>query len=349
MTVKIKSEILNNFCKNVLLKTGLSKEDASTVADSILFANLRGIDSHGIIRFPFYLKRLEVKGTNSHPQIKKIKEGLSTILLDGDNGMGQVIGAHAARLAVQKAKDTGIAIVGARGSSHYGVASYYSLLISQEKMIGFSMTGNTQVMAAWGGAKKVIGNNPLSVAVPFKKDMPIVLDISMSTVAGGKVRMAVKNKQKIPKNWVIDKNGKFTDDPNALPEGGALLPFGEHKGYGLAVIIEILSAVLTGAGLLGQVPLWIKDFEKPLNIGHLFGAINIENFINYDLFLERLEYMVKQLKNSPLAEGFSNIFIPGEIEYEKTKIRQEEGIPMSEEIYLELEKISKTYQEPLNI
>jgi len=137
--------------------------------------------------------------------------------------------------------------------------------------------------------------------------------------------------------------------PNALPEGGALLPFGEYKGYGLAVIIEILSAVLTGAGLLGQVPVWIKDFEKPLNIGHLFGAINIENFINYDLFLERLEYMVKALKNSPLAEGFSNIFIPGEIEYKKTKIRKEEGIPMSEEIYSELEKISKAYQEPLNI
>ena len=349
MTVKIKSEILNNFCKNVLLKAGLSKEDAFTVADSLLFANLRGIDSHGIIRFPFYLKRIEVKGTNGHPQIKKIKEGPSTILLDGDNGMGQVIGAHAARLAVQKAKDTGIAIVGARGSSHYGAASYYSVLISQEKMIGFSMTGGDPVMVAWGGAKRIIGNNPFSVAVPFKKDKPIVLDISTSIVAGGKVRLAAKNKEKIPKNWVIDKNGKSTDDPNDLSGGGALLPFGEHKGYGLAVIIEILSAVLTGAGLLGQVPLWIKDFEKPLNIGHLFGAINIENFINYDLFLERLEYIVEQLKDSPLAEGFYNIFVPGEIEYEKAKIRQEEGIPISEEIYSELEKISKIYKESLSI
>ncbi|MEQ9716282.1 MAG: Ldh family oxidoreductase [Candidatus Asgardarchaeum sp.] len=348
MTVKIKSEILSNFCKNVLLKAGLNKEDAFAVADSLIFANLRGIDSHGIIRFPFYLKRIEVKGTNSHPQIKKIQEGPSTVLLDGDNGMGQVIGAYAAQLAVQKAKDTGIAIVGVRGSSHYGAASYYSVLISQEKMIGLSMTGSDPVMVAWGGSKSVIGNNPFSFAVPFKKEKPIVLDISTSTVAGGKVRLAAKNKQKIPKNWIIDKNGKYTDDPNDLTDGGALLPFGEHKGYGLAIIIEILSSALTGAGLLSQIPLWIKDFEKPLNIGHLFGAINIENFINYDLFIERLEYIVKQLKDSPLAEGFSNIFVPGEIEYEEVKIRQEEGIPISEEIYSDLENISKIYQESLS-
>ncbi len=349
MTHKIKREILYQFCKNVLSKAGCSEEDASTIADSLIFANLRGIDSHGIMRFPFYLKRAEVGGTNCKPNITSIKEGISTALLDGDNGMGQVIGVHAAQLAIQKARNTGVATVGVKGSSHYGAASYYSVLISRQRMIGFSMTGNTQVMAAWGGANKVIGNNPISVAVPYKEDMPIVLDISMSTVAGGKVRLAAKNKERIPKDWIVDKNGEFSDDPNALAEGGALLPFGGHKGYGLAVIIEILSAVLTGGGLLGQVPMWIKDFEEPLNIGHMFGAINIENFIEYDLFLERLEYTVEQLKNSTVAKGFSKIYIPGEIEYEKEKVRKKDGIQISEEIYADLKKISDSYQVPLDI
>ena len=151
----MKRKTLYQFCKDVFLKAGCSEEDASIVADSLIFANLRGIDSHGIMRFPFYLKRVEEGDTNRTPNISIIKEGISTELSDGDNGIGQVIGVHATQLAIEKAKHSGVATVGVRGSSHYGAASYYSALIARE-----SMTGNTQVMAAWGGAKSVIGNNP---------------------------------------------------------------------------------------------------------------------------------------------------------------------------------------------
>jgi len=347
MEIKIKEQKLRIFCENILKKYGLPPGDAFIVTDSLIFANLRGIDSHGIMRFPFYLERLKKKGTNATPKIKKIKEKAASMLIDGDNGMGQVVGMYATNLAIEKAKESGISFIGVRGSSHYGVASYYTTKMAEVNMIGFSMTNNTNNMAAWGGSRAVIGNNPLSIACPYKDGKPTVLDISMSNVAGGKVRLTAKNGQNIPKGWIITKNGEDTEDPNDLLKGGALLPFGEHKGYGLAVMVEILAGVLTGAGMLNQIPLWIKNTVDPLNVGHCFAAIDIEAFINLKSFKERLNWMVQELKSSPLAEGSRGVFIPGEIELEIEKKRRKEGIPISEEIWQDLRKLSENYQETL--
>ncbi len=347
MEIKIEEQKLRIFCENILKKSGLPQEDAYIVADSLIFANLKGIDSHGIMRFPFYLERLKKGGTKANPKIKKVKEKAASALLDGDNGMGQVIGKYATKLAIEKAKEVGISFVGIKGSSHYGVASYYTTKIAEVNMIGFSVTNNTNNMAAWGGSKAVIGNNPLSIACPYKDGKPIVLDISMSNVAGGKVRLAAKNDQNIPKGWIITRNGEDTEDPSDLPKGGALLPFGNHKGYGLAVIIEILAGVLTGAGMLKQIPLWIKNVVDPLNVGHCFAAIDIEAFIDLKSFKERLDWVVQELKSSPLAEGSHGIFMPGEIELEVEKKRRKEGIPISEEIWQDLRKLSEDYQESL--
>jgi len=347
MEIKLNEKKLRNFCRNIFKKSGLSSEDAFIAADSLVFANLRGIDSHGIIRLPFYVQRLIEGGTKVKPKIKKIKERAASILLDGDNGMGQIIGMYATKLAIEKAKEVGISFVGVRNSSHYGVASYYSIKVAESNMIGISMSNSTPVMVAWGGSKGVIGNNPLSIACPYQKGKPIVLDIAMSKVAGGKVRLAAKNMQKIPKDWIIDQKGMETIDPNDLPKGGALLPFGEHKGYGLAVIVEILTGVLTGAGMLKQIPLWIKNMVDPLNVGHCFAAIDIEAFMDLTNFKERLDWVVQELKSSPLAEGSHGIFMPGEIELEVEKKRRKEGIPISEEIWQDLKKISEDYQESL--
>jgi len=347
MGIKLKAQKLRNFCRNIFIKSGLSSKDAFIVADSLILANLRGIDSHGIIRLPFYIQRLIEGGTKVKPKIKKIKEKAASILLDGDNGMGQIVGMHATKLAIEKAKEIGISFVGARNSSHYGVASYYSIKVAESNMIGISMSNSTPVMAAWGGSKRIIGNNPLSIACPYQKGKPIVLDIAMSKVAGGKVRLAAKDMQKIPKDWIIDQKGRETINPNDLPKGGALLPFGEHKGYGLAVIVEILTGVLTGAGMLKQIPLWIKNTIDPLNVGHCFIAIDIEAFIDLKVFQERLNWVAQELKSSSLAEGSKGIFMPGEIELEIEKKRKIEGIPLSEEIWQDLKKLSKKYQEPL--
>jgi len=326
---------------------GLSLEDTTIITDSLLFANLRGIDSHGIIRFPFYLKRLVEGGTKKKPHIKKIREKGGLILVDGDNGMGQVIGSYASRLAIEKAKEVGISFIGVKRSSHYGAASYYTVQIAEANMIGFSITNSTNVMVAWGGAKAVIGNNPLSIAVPYQKGKPLVLDISMSRIAGGKVRLAAKNKQKIPKGWIVDQYGRDSENPEDLPHGGALLPLEGHKGYGLAFMIEVLSGVLTGAGMLRQIPFWVKDLQTPLNIGHCFAALDIERFITLASFKERLDWIVHEIKSSPLAEGSQRIYIPGEKEWEIEEKRRREGIPISEEVWEDLKKLSKIYQESL--
>ena len=347
MEIKIKEQELRKFCENICLKVGLSQKDAFTFVDSLLFANLRGIDSHGIMRFPPYIKRLVEGGAKINPQIKKIKEESSMILLDGDSGMGQIVSIYATKLATEKAEKTGISVAGVKNSSHFGAASYYSIKMAEKNMVGISMTNGLPVMAAWGGAKRVIGNDPLSIAVPYKKDKPVVLDMAMSKVSGGKVRLFAKNNQKIPQNWVINLQGKKTENPNNFVNGGALLPFGEYKGYGLAVMVEILAGVLTGAGRLNEVKSWLKTPNAPIYTGHCFMAINIESFIPLEDFKERLDWVVKELKSSPLAEGSKGVFVPGEIEYEAEQKRRTEGIPISEQIWKDLQKLSEDYKEPL--
>jgi len=333
--------------KNILVKVGMNDHDANIVSDSMVFANLRGIDSHGVIRFPFYLKRLVDGGTNIKPKIKIICESAATILLDGDNGMGQVVGAYAANLAIRKSKENGICYIGVKGSSHYGAAQYYSYQIAKENCIGFSITSTGAVMAPWGGSKRIIGNNPLSIAVPYLKNKTLVLDISMSKVAGGKVRLAAKDNIKIPLGWIINENGETTDNPNDLGTTGALLPLGEYKGYGMAFMIEILCSALTGAAMLGEKPSWIKDTKTPLNMGHGFAAINIDMFMDIDSVRDKIKWLIHEIKSTHLAKNFNEIFVPGEKEWRIEEERKKYGIPISNEVWLDLVNLANEYKEIL--
>lgn len=346
MKIKAAEPALRSFSEKVLQKAGLSPEDAFTVTDSLLFANLRGIDSHGVIRLSPYVRRLEVGGTKATPEIKVVQEKAASALVDGDNGMGQVVGMAATELAICKAKELGTSFVGVRGSGHNGAASYYAVKIAEAGMIGLSTSNTTPVMAAWGGAKSVIGNNPLSIAVPYWKGQPLVFDAAMSKVAGGKVRLAAASGKKIPKGWILDKEGRPAEDPNDLLEG-ALLPFGEHKGFGLAIMIEILSAVVTGAGMLQQNPFWAAQPRTPLNLGHGFIAIDVASFMDIGAFRERLDWMVKTLKSSPPAEGSSGVFMPGEMEAEAEEERRKNGIPIAAEVWEDLKQLAVAYEEPL--
>ena len=343
MGIRIDYKVLRELSSHLGERIGLSSKDAFILADSLIFANLWGIDSHGIIRLPFYLKRLEACGTNIKPCIKKIKNKSALVLLDGDNGMGQVVGTYAAILAAERALESGICYVAVKGSSHFGAASYYAYQIAKQNMIGIVLSNSASVMTAWGGARRIIGNNPLAFVAPYEPGKPILLDIAMSGVAGGKVRLYAKNNKKIPKGWILNKDGQNTTNPNELLAGGTLLPFGQHKGYGLAVAIEILTGVMTGAGMLTQIPLWIKDMTNPLNIGHVFIAINIADLMDFESYKERLYWMIQKLKSSPLAEGFNQIYFPGEIEQSTLDQRTTEGIPLSEEIWNDLIGLSRRY------
>lgn len=347
--IKINYKDLLQFCINIFIKTGLSKEHAFTIADSLIFANLRGIDSHGVIRLPSYILRLERGGSKIKPNIKLLKDRAALALIDGDSGMGQVVGKYAIEIATKKAKRSGISFVGVKGSAHFGAASYYSVKIAQKGMIGFSTSNTTQNTAAWGGAKRIIGNDPLAIAVPYKDNKPLVLDISMSQVAGGRIKLAAKNNQKIPVGWGIDKFGRNTDNPNDIIDGGARLPFGEHKGYGLAVILEILNGVLTGADMLSQITSWSKYPESPTNIGHCFAVIDINSFMDIKEFQQRLEWFVGEIKSSPSMEGSRGIFMPGEIELEVEKTRKKNGIPIPQKVLIELLHIANTYNEDIGL
>jgi len=339
----IKPESLKGFTKSVLIKFEIPKAHADIIADSLIFASLRGIDSHGIIRLPYYIERLKQKGTKSNPKIKIISDYRGTALIDGDNGMGQVIGIFASKLAIKKAIEFGIAIINVKNSSHFGAASFYSDYMAKQQLIGLAASNTTPVMTAWGGAKRIIGNNPLSIAFPYKKNNPIVLDIAMSRVAGGKVRFCAKNKQNIPEGWIVDHKGNNTTNPDDLPRGGSLLPFGEHKGYALAIILEILTGCLSGGGILSQVNSWLKKPDIPTNMSQVYLAIDIKKIINFNLFIQQINLLVKEIKKSPVAPGFQKIYIPGEMESEVEQIRRKNGIPLTPEILNDLQKLSHNY------
>lgn len=335
------------FCKKVLGKLGLSPKDAGTVADHLAFCDLRGIDSHGIMRFPSYVRRIEEKGTNAKPRITVVQEGPSTALIDGDNGMGPVAGTFASALAVRKAKRTGAAFVGVKNSSHYGAASYYTVKMARANMIGLSSTNVTPVMACVNGKGRAIGNNPLSIAAQRKDGSPVVLDIAMSEVSGGKIKLYTDAGRKIPKGWIVDRDGRDTENPGDFFHGGALLPVGAHKGYGLAVMLEILSGVLTGANLLSGIPNWLEKPGTPLNLGHCFMAINIGSFIGVEAFQERLDGMIGELKGSPGKAADSDILYPGELELAVNAKRTETGVPISEAVWRQLTDISDKYGVPV--
>lgn len=335
-------ENLQQFAKSVLIKLNLSKKDASVIADSLIYASSRGIDSHGIIRLPYYIERLKIGGTNKNPNINIVSEHNGVLLMDGDNGMGQVVGLYASNLATKKAEEYGISFVLAKNSSHYGAAAFYTSHIAEHQLIGMTASNTTPVMTAWGGAERVIGNNPFSIAIPYK-DHFIILDIAMSRVAGGKVRYYAKNNEKIPEGWIVDSEGQDTTNPNDLPNGGSLLPFGEHKGYGLAVILELLTGGLTNGAILGSVNSWLKKPDVPTNMSQFFIAIDFKKILSEEMFYRQIDKLIDEIKNSKVAPGFERIYFPGEIEAEIKERRKAHGIPITAEIYHDLKKLSKEY------
>lgn len=339
----IETNELREFCASILKKIGQKPNNAEIISDSLIEAELRGVSSHGIIRFPFYVKRMVVGGTKINPEISKVKENLSTALLDGDNGMGQIAATEAMKKAIKKAKKTGIGFVTINNSCHFGAGAYYSMQALKDNMIGIVWSNVTNVMAPWGGKSRVIGNNPLSIAIPAGEYDPIVLDMSMSKVSGGKVRVAAKNGEEIPLDWIINKEGKSTNNPNDLPDGGALMATG-YKGYGLAIVGEVLSGVLSGAGLLANIPVWFKHLEKPTNIGHMTMAIDINSFIDIEDFKEKVDYIIKELKSSSKAEDYQEILVPGEPEFREKRLREEKGnIELSGEILNDLDELAQKH------
>jgi L-2-hydroxycarboxylate dehydrogenase (NAD+) len=319
---------------------GMPPADAAFYAQTLVDTNLWGIDSHGVLRVPIYIKRLLAGSCNPQPIIKTLKSAITLEVLDGDDGAGQIVGREAMLRAIELAKTYNIGIVGAIRSNHFGAAGTFTRMAVAEGMIGIAMTNVVQNVVAPGGSKPIIGNNPFSVAVPTYGDFPFVLDISLSTVAGGKLLLASKKGEKIPLDWATDKNGQPTDDPDEAFKG-FLLPVGGHKGLGLAYTIEILTGLISGGVFLEGMKGMYKYPDDPSLTSHLMVALNISAIMDKDDLQARMTDFVQTIHNSPMWDQSKEMLIPGEIEYRTMQQRKQKGIPLPNNLFEELVALAK--------
>ena len=334
------SHTLKEFCINVLIRTGIKIKDAEIITDSLIFAELRNISSHGIVRLSTYVERIEKGVVNPNAEMVYLVNEGAIALLDANNGMGQVAGYMAMSKSINIAQDYGIGMVVVKNSNHFGVASYYSMIASEKGMIGIVLTNASPAIAPYGTKTPILGTNPLTVAIPAGKEKPIVLDMSMSTAARGKIRLNALKNQDIPFGWALDEDGNpTTDSKKALK--GSLLPIGGVKGSALSLIIDILCGILSGTSLIGEVKN-ITDMSGPSKTGHVFMTIEIKKFISEDIFTGSIDLSINSIKSlPPLNEN--KIYMPGEIEMNLMEERKKKGIPLDIEVINSLNNLAERY------
>lgn len=335
-------EKLEDFCSHVLLKAGVAEEKARIVANSLIEADLRGVDSHGVVRTAIYLERIEKGMIDPHAEITVISESDAALLVDGNNNFGSVVGTKALSIALDRAKKSGVALVGVKHSNHFGTGAYYAKKAIKENMILLVLSNASQTMPPTGGIRPFIGTNPLAVGVPTGKQSPFILDMATSVVARGKIIVEAQRGNSIPVGWAIDKEGNSTTDAEAALEG-SVLPLGGPKGYGISMFIDILCGVLTGAGFGKYVNNMYENWQEPQNVGHIFLAIDINRFMPIDFFKSRMDQYITEIKSEPKAPGVEEIYIPGEIESRRSEVRKEKGIELPLKVAKELDDIGKRY------
>lgn len=321
-------EALIEYCRKVLRCAGADSREAADTAQVLACADERGVHSHGCVRLEGYAECLRSGGIKGGAAYAIVSEGPSYALIDAGQGLGIPVSVFATALAAQKAENTGISIINVRNSHHHGACGYYSIQLAKQGLIGLAMSTGDVIMAAAGTAENSIGNNPFSYAIPAGKYGTICYDIAMSTVAMGKVAMAADEGKQIPLGWMLDKDGNPTNDPWSYATGGTLVPFGGYKGSGLAIMVEALAGILSGAALLKDIHAWNKDPAHGGNVGHCFLAIDPKHLNpGFDL-PARAEQMIEQLRSHRRAPGVDRIYFPGEIEQEKQAQAQKLGIPL---------------------
>ena len=332
---------LRRFCQELLMKEGLKESDAFVCADSLVDADLSGIESHGVSRMTNYMKRLNTGVVARDGGVKVNREYASALSIDGNNQMGMVVGSYTMKRCIEKAKENGSCFATANHSNHFGTASYYARMAAEAGCVGICGTNAPPNIAPWGSRQKFMGTDPIAISIPTSKDH-ITLDMAPSVVAMGKIILAAKLGKPIPEGWVLDPDGKPCTDP-VVGQNGTLIPIGGPKGSGIAIFMEILCGILAGAEYGPHINHFWKDFEHPQDVGHFFSAIDISKFIDYDSFIKRIDAFVEEVKALPKSAGASEIFMPGEIECDKRKDRNANGIEMSCSVYDELKALADKY------
>lgn len=322
-------------------KQAFLSENARIITDSLLFADLRGVSSHGVARLSTYLSRIESKVMQADPEMKTEKEYAASALLDAENGFGQVAGIKAMDIAMDKAKTCGIGMVSVKNSNHFGVAAFYAFHAIQNQMIGLVITNSSPAIAAYNTKVPLVGTNPLAIGVPPGQEKPLLLDMSTSVVARGKVRRAFLMGEKIPVGWVTDIEGNPTDDP-ALGLKGCMEPIAGPKGAGLSLMIDILCGVLSGTSMTGEVRN-ITDVSGPSQTGHLFIAIDVDKFAAFTDFQKKIDTVIHMIKGMPAIDG-NEVYLPGELEFKLSAQKEEEGILLPEDVLQEFKKLSEEYK-----
>ena len=338
--LSIRSDELRGFAASAFVAAGLLPADAGTMADTLVAADLRGANSHGVIRLPFLVDRLMKGGANRRPDIRVVSDAPATALIDGDGALGPITACRAMNVAMDKAQAQGIAFVAARNSDFIGACAYYAMMGLAKNMIGIAWTNGFPGMAPWGGRTNRIGNNPIAFAAPGGAHGDVVIDMALSVVAGGRVRLAAKRNEKIPLDWVVDREGNPTDDPADLPAGGALMALG-YKGYGLAVFGEILCGVLTGSRILDEVTAWFVDTDRRTGNGHVHIAIDIARFVDPSEFKRRVDAMSTNLKATPLAKGAAEILLPGERSARRHEAQEKDGVAVPRPVAADLAALAR--------
>lgn len=336
---------LKAFCKGIYEKVGVPDEEAEIVADLLAKADLRGVETHGVTRLPIYIQRIQKKYVRAVSEMTLINDKGPTTFVEAHGSMGHVVAFKAMQMAIEKAQEYGIAWVSVKDSGHFGVAGLFPMMALEKDFIGSTITNSAPMMAPYGGRERILGNNPLSYAFPTGEYLPVVVDFSCSVVSSGKLILCRKKGEKIPLGWAYDKDGLPTEDPyEGYERGGSLAPMGEHKGYGLALSHEILTAILTGGKWTRNIKsLYEEDRTGIQGTCHSFMALDPDCFIGKENFKKSMDRYIKGIKESGKAENKREILMPGEPEYRAESERLKEGIPLSPTTVTELIALGQAF------
>ncbi len=342
------------FTKNIFLAIGCSEANAAMATKVLLSADLRGVDSHGIARLVGYVRLWEAKRVNANPNISIVHETPSTAVVDGDKGLGLVVAPFAMQVAIDKARNVGTGWVSVKNSNHFGIAGYHAMMALDNDMIGIAMTNASALVAPTFSTERLLGTNPIAVAIPAGEEQPFVADFATTTAANGKLEILQRKNKDTPDGWVQTKEGAASNNANELKQGGALLPLGgdkehgSHKGYMLGSIVDIFSAVLSGANYGPWVPPFPAYVPMPENmpgegIGHFFGAMRIDAFRPAADFKSNMDQWIRRFSTAATTPGHSKVIIPGEPEREMEKERMQNGIELFPSVVDDLKKLGATF------
>lgn len=345
---RILKEDLTAFCEEALKMHGVSGEDARITSEALAETDAFGTHSHGTKNLRMYIEKIKVGALDAKAAPEVVKEGPAFAVIDAKNAMGMVASHIGMKKAMELAKKSGIGFVAVKNSCHFGAAGYYANMAASEGMIGLAMSNTDPNMAVPNGKGMTIGNSPLAYSVPAGKNDPVFLDIAMSATAALKINQAKAEKKSIPDTWLVDDRGNPTTDPQYYGNGGALQPMAAHKGYGLSLLVDILSGLLSGGAITKEIPSWCFELQEENRASHAFLAIDIAAMQEKEEFKRRMDDYIRYIKESPRAEGKDRIYLPGEIEWEKKKRAEKEGLLLPDDVAESLELLAKSTGLKLN-